>query len=336
MPALPRSRTIVIVAFPGAQVLDVTGPASVFTSANRSAGRGLYRVLIASTSGGSVPLGDSVTLSTRRLGSIPRRSVDTLLVSGGARDAIRRALRDRLLERWVTGAAKHARRVGSVCSGAFVLAGFGLLDGRRAATHWAACERLSHLFPKVSVDADSLYVVDGRFWTSAGVTTGIDMALAMVEADAGGAVAGAVARELVVYSRRPGNQSQFSAVLRAQVDSAAPYAALVDWIVEHLDGDCKVETLARRAGQSPRDFHRKFSLAVGRTPARFVEDLRLDRVRLLLSHDLPLKEIAAKAGFGGLVTMSRAFTRRFGVNPSLFRQMQAGNGSPQRERASPR
>lgn len=332
--SLPK--TVVIVAFPGAQALDVTGPASVFTSANRAAGRELYRVLLASTSGGAVPLGESVTLVTRRLSSIPRRSVDTLLVSGGASEAIRRALRDRLLERWVTNAAKRARRVGSVCSGAFVLAGFGLLDGRRAATHWAACERLRDLFPKVSVDRDSLYVVDGRFWTSAGVTTGIDMALAMVEADAGAAVAAAVARELVVYSRRPGSQSQFSAVLRAQVDSAMPYAALVDWLLEHLDGDCQVETLARRAGQSPRDFHRKFSIALGRTPARFVEDLRLDRVRLLLSHDLSLKEIADKTGFGGLVRMSRAFVRRFGVNPSLFRQMQAGKVSPQRERASSR
>jgi transcriptional regulator GlxA family with amidase domain len=333
---MSREKTIVIVAFPGAQALDVTGPASVFTSANRAAGRALYRVVVASASGGAVALGESVTLSARRLATIPQRSVDTLLVSGGASEAIGRALRDRALRRWVLGAAKCARRVGSVCSGAFVLAGFGLLDGRRAATHWAACERLEALFPKVHVDPDSLFVVDGRFWTSAGVTTGIDMTLAMVEADAGAGVAAAVARELVVYARRPGSQSQFSAVLRAQVGSATPYAPLVDWIHEHLDGDCKVEALARRAGQSPRDFHRKFSLAVGRTPARFVEDLRLDRVRLLLAHDLSLKEIASKTGFGSLVRMSRAFVRRFGVNPSLFRQMQARKSAPQGETTSPR
>lgn len=318
----PKPQRIVIVAFDGAQVLDVTGPAAVFTSSNRQLGYERYDVRILSALGKPVRTSGAVTIATEPLSAVPTRSVHTLLISGGEAKGVLSAMNDAALKRWVLRAAAHSKRFGSVCSGSFVLAAYGLLEGKRAATHWVACERLQRTYPGVQVDADSLYVVDGKVWTSAGVTTGIDMALAMVEADVGAATAAAVAQQLVVYARRPGYQSQFSAVLRAQTATAAPYQSLAEWIVGNLDKDLDVTALAKRAGQSPRDFHRKFSAATGLTPARFVENLRLERVRLLLNDGSSLKEIAERTGFGGVVRLSRAFERRFGVKPSLFRQLQ--------------
>ncbi|MDP9152351.1 MAG: helix-turn-helix domain-containing protein, partial [Myxococcota bacterium] len=194
-----------------------------------------------------------------------------------------------------------------------------------------ACAELARRFSDVRVQADALYVVDGPVWTSAGVTTGIDMALAMVEADASASVAASVAQRLVVYARRPGHQAQFSTLLEAQTRADAPYAKLVDWIHANLGEPLGAERLARRAGQSPRDFHRKFSKSIGQTPARFVESLRLEQVRLLLQHPLDLKEVAARTGFGGAIRMSRAFERRFGVKPSMFRQMLPAAAGPRRD-----
>lgn len=320
--AKPSPLQLAIVAFPGAQILDVSGPAAVFTTANRQLGREHYEVRIVSSSGQATATSGAVTIATEPLRAVPPRSVDTLLIAGGEAPGVRGAIHDRALRRWVLAVARHARRYGSVCSGTFVLASYGLLNGRRAATHWNACQRLAEGFPELRVDPDALYVVDGPAWTSAGVTTGIDMSLAMVEADLGAAVASAVARQLVVYARRPGYQSQFSSALRAQAESDDPYRALRAWMLEHLEDDLSVAALAQRVGQSPRDFHRKFTAASGQTPARFVESLRLERVRLLLSHALSLKELAVRTGFGSAVRLSRAFERRFGVKPSLFRELQ--------------
>ena len=318
------SRRAVLVVYDGAQILDVTGPAAVFTTANRSSGSRHYDVEIVSSSGEPVATSGGVTIQTKPLSAVSLRGLDTLLVVGGDDVAVESAIDDTALCRWLRAAAPRARRFGSVCSGTFVLAACGLADGRRVATHWEGAAQLAELFPALHVDPDALYVVDGPVWTSAGVTTGIDMALAMVEEDVGAPLAAAVAQRLVVYARRPGHQSQFSALLRAQVRRDAPYAELVEWVHGNLEGDLGVETLAKRSGQSPRDFHRKFSRALGQTPARFVEDLRLDRARALLGHDFALKEIAAQTGFGSAVRLSRAFERRFGVKPSLFRQMVPG------------
>jgi transcriptional regulator GlxA family with amidase domain len=315
-------RRIVLVVYDGAQILDVSGPAAVFTSANRCSGERHYDVEIVSSSGEPVVTSGAMTVQTKPLPAVSQRDLDTLLVVGGDDQAVLAATRDEALCRWLRRAAPRARRYGSVCSGTFVLAVCGLVDGRRVATHWDGCAQLAQMFPTVQVDPEALYVVDGACWTSAGVTTGIDMALAMVEADVGAELAGAVAQRLVVYARRPGHQSQFSALLRAQVRCDAPYAELVEWMHANLERDLGVEALAKRCGQSPRDFHRKFARTTGQTPARFVENLRLDRVRALLGHDLALKEIAVETGFGSAVRMSRAFERRFGVKPSLFREMQ--------------
>src|SRR5689334_11717104 len=211
-----RPRRIVLVVYPGAQVLDVTGPAAVFAGANRGAGEALYEVEVVSSSGRPVPTGSGVTIESRGVDRVNPRGIDTLLVVGGDDRAVLGAIADEKLRKWVLAAVPGARRYGSVCSGTFVLAAYGLLDGRRVATHWEGCSRLAEWFPALTVDGDALYVIDGNVWTSAGVTTGIDMALAMVEKDAGAALAAEVARRLVVYARRPGHQTQFSPLLLAQ------------------------------------------------------------------------------------------------------------------------
>ena len=318
---LPMSRPhrIAILAYEGCQLLDVTGPAAVFGAINEALKRSVYDLRIVSPDGGAVASNSGVALMSGKLGGQP----DTLLVAGGSR-GLRAIIAHEEARRWACRVAPRTRRYGSVCSGALVLAAWGLLDDRRVATHWASCERLARLHPRVSVDPESLYVVDGKVWTSAGVTTGIDMALAIVEADHGAALANEIARHFVLYARRPGYQSQFSPVLQAQVAADAPFATLIDWMQHRLDKPLDVPELARRAGLSERSFYRKFTQATGKTPAHFVETLRLDAARTLMAKGLPLKSIAAKVGLRSSARLGQAFERRFGMAPSLFREMHAG------------
>jgi transcriptional regulator GlxA family with amidase domain len=305
-----------ILAYDGCQLLDVTGPAAVFGAANETAGEAVYDLQVVSADGGPVAASCGVALQSRRIAGQP----DTLLVAGGSR-GLRKAMAHEGTRRWLQRVAPRTRRYGSVCTGAFVLAAAGLLDGKRVATHWAHCARLAETFPAVSVDAESLYVVDGKVWTSAGVTTGIDMALALVEADLGAATANLIARHFVLYARRPGYQSQFSPMLQAQSAADAPFAALIDWMQDHLDRELDVPTLARHAGYSERSFYRRFTEATGKTPAHFVEDLRLDAARTLLSKGLSFKTIAGRVGLKSSARLGQAFERRFGMTPSLFREM---------------
>jgi transcriptional regulator GlxA family with amidase domain len=232
-----------------------------------------------------------------------------------------------LLRRWVPRCAATAERFGSICAGAFILGSLGLLNGRRAATHWDACKPLAEYFPAIHVDAESVYVTDGKVWTSAGVTTGIDMALAMVARDLDPAIAGAVAKRLVLYARRPGHQSQFSPILRAQAMGDNPFAEVIDWLQSNLGDPLDVPSLAARAGLSERTFHRKFVAATGETPARFIETVRLDAARMLLSQGLTLKAIASRIGLAPTARLSAAFERRFGVTPRLFREMHVNEAS---------
>ncbi len=233
-----------LLAYDGCQLLDVTGPAAVFGAANDAAGRPVYDLRIVSPDGGVVASNSGVAIQSRRIGGQP----DTLLVAGGSR-GLGATMARADLRRWLLKVAPKARRYGSVCTGAFVLAAAGLLDGKRVATHWASCDRLAERFPAVTVDAESLYVVDGEVWTSAGVTTGIDMALALVEADLGAAVANLIARHFVLYARRPGYQSQFGPLLQAQTKAEAPFAQLIDWMQDNLGQPLDVPILggARRA-----------------------------------------------------------------------------------------
>jgi transcriptional regulator GlxA family with amidase domain len=318
---------IAIVVYPGFELLDVSGPASVFNVANRAlAQRGIpefYKVGLFSAESGAVQSSSGVSLGTRSIAELRPAEAQTLLIAGAEGEHLRPALADPTLRATIPRLAAKAERFGSVCSGGFLLAALGLVDGHRIATHWDAYIPLAKTYPKVEVDPDALYVVDGRLWTSAGVTTGIDMTLAMVAHDFDATIAGEVAKRLVLYARRPGYQSQFSPVLQAQMKADSPFAELIAWIQAHLDEPLDVPSLAARAKLSERTFHRKFMAATGKTPANFVEVVRLDAARMLLSRGLSLKSVAAKVGLFPSTRLAEAFERRFGVAPRLFRDMHA-------------
>ena len=318
---------VAIVVYPGFELLDVSGPASVFNVANRALGqRGVsefYKIGLFSPDGGAVESSSGVALETRPIAKLRAAEAQTLLIAGAEGEHLRPALANSSLRAAIPRLAAKAERFGSVCSGGFLLAALGLVDGHRIATHWDAYIPLARTYPKVEVDPDALYVVDGRLWTSAGVTTGIDMTLAMVAHDLDTTIAGEVAKRLVLYARRPGYQSQFSPVLQAQLKADSPFADLIEWIQSHLDEPLDVPSLAARAGLSERTFHRKFMAATGRTPAHFVEAVRLDAARLLLSRGLSLKAVAAKVGLFPATRLAEAFERRFGIGPGLFRSMHA-------------
>jgi transcriptional regulator GlxA family with amidase domain len=258
-----QKHTVALFAFDGFQLLDVTGPAAVFGVANGSIKDRIYNVEVVSPAGGLVRSSCGVSLQTRGLSRIRASSVDTLLISGGGADALNQAAKLATTRRWIARCAGACARLGSVCSGAFLLAELGLLKDARVATHWASCDDLAERFPDVSVDPQALFVVDGKIWTSAGVSTGIDMALAMIERDVGRPVADGIAKFLVLYARRPGYQSQFSDLLRAQASSAAEFTELMDWMQNRLTKRLDVPTLAARVGLSERTFYRKFVAATG-------------------------------------------------------------------------
>jgi transcriptional regulator GlxA family with amidase domain len=318
---------VAIVVYPGFELLDAFGPASVFNAANRELmQRGkpaFYGIELVSTAGRLVHSSAGIAADTTAIGQMAPGRIHTLLVAGAEGEHLRPALADSVLHAALPGLAKRAERLGSVCSGGLLLAAAGLLDGHRVATHWASSRSLADNFPHVTVDADALYVVDGRAWTSAGVTTGIDMALAMVAQDRDATIAGEVAKRMVLYARRPGYQSQFSPVLQAQAKGDSPFADLIGWVHSNLDAALDVSTLAERAGMTERTFHRKFLAATGETPAHFVETARLDAARLLLARGVPLKSVAAQVGLSPSTRFNEAFERRFGLTPRLFRDMHA-------------
>lgn len=325
--SLPMPR-VLIVAFQGAQTLDITGPAEVFAAANRELGRQHYRVALASLSGGSLPSSSGLVLHTQALQQTRPLADDTVIVAGGEEHDVIRALATDGYVTWLKRASGRVHRLASVCTGAFLLAAAGVLDGKRAATHWQACDRLQQFRPQVNVDRNAIFVEHERVWTSAGVTTGIDMALAMVEQDHGARVADAVAARLVLYVRRPGFQSQFSDALVAQSERSAPLADVITWARAHLV-NIDADALARRAGMSPRTFHRRCQTCLRTTPARLLEKLRVEQARTLLSTTaLPLKTVVADCGFGSPARMHRAFFRELGISPNACRLLFGpGNGN---------
>ncbi len=311
-------RTVVFLVYEGCQLLDVAGPASVFTEAGTGLAHPPYRVMLASLGGGPVTTEGGVTLGTEPLEGLNPRQIDTLLVPGAGRGGLRALLRNHATGDWVRGTASQVRRIGSVCTGAFALASWGLLEGRRVATHWQATAELARRFPSVSVDPNALFVEDGSVWTSAGVSTGIDMALALVERDLGRDAASTIARRLVLQMRRPGHQSQYSAVLEAQ---GGPFGPLVAWMTANLTAELTLDKLAERANQAPRTFHRRFTTATGVTPAAFVERLRLDRARTLLEAGQSPKRVALATGFQSLDRLGRAFRRAYALSPTAYRAL---------------
>jgi transcriptional regulator GlxA family with amidase domain len=325
----PQSpRLVVVLAFESVQLLDVAGPVQTFASANEIAndGRGApYRVVVVSRRGGAVRTSSGLPLVTHAAADIAVKTrVDTLLIPGGL--GVHQALKDSRLIAWVRRQASTAHRIASVCTGAFLLAQTGLLAGRRATTHWKSCGRLQQSHPEIEVDPDRIYIRDGHIWTSAGVTAGIDLSLALIEEDLGRKVAMQVARHLVVFLKRPGGQSQFSAPLQAQAaasDGNAPnrFAPLHGWIAAHVAGDLRVERLAEAAGMSPRTFARVYSATMGTTPARMVEKIRVEAVRRALEETaMPIKQIASACGFHQEERLRRAFARQVGTTPAEYRR----------------
>ena len=314
------ARVIDVLAFPAVQVLDVTGPLQVFATANELAAAGgaaaPYAPRVVAREAGGVTASAGLGLATAALPGAAV-AVDTLLVAGGP--GVEAAAADPTLCAWVTARAGRARRVASVCTGAFLLAAAGLLDGRRAVTHWSFCDALARRHPAVRVERDPIFVRDGCVWTSAGVTAGIDLALALVEEDLGRPAALAVARHLVMFLKRPGGQAQFSAALSLQA-AEDRFDALHGWITAHLSERLTLPVLARQAGMSERSFSRRYAEATGMTPARAIERLRVEAARRLLAETrLPVKLIARRCGFGSEETLRRSFLRLLAAGPQAYR-----------------
>src|SRR5215210_513697 len=309
-------RRAVIAVFPGVQTLDVTGPAEVLRAATKLHPPG-YDVTIAAVEEGPLRTSTVTIVPDARLEECGG-PIDTVIVAGGT--GTRRAEEDEALIAWLRDAAKRTRRVTSVCTGAFLLARAGLLDGRRATTHWASCADLAERYPAVTVEPDPIFVRDGNVATSAGVTAGMDLALALVEEDLGRKVALDAARWLVLFLKRPGGQAQFSAQLAAQTADRAPLRELQAWIPDHLTEDLSVPALARRTAMSERNFARAFRRETGMTPAAYVEAARIESARIALeTGELPVESVARQVGFGTVETMRRAFRRRVGVSPVDYR-----------------
>jgi transcriptional regulator GlxA family with amidase domain len=303
---------VILFVFEGLQPLDAVGPHEVLRA-------GGYAVEVVSADGRPVRSRSGLTLGVGGALLAVRGPIDTLVIAGG--DGVRDALAAPDVVRHVRRVARGARRVASVCSGAFVLAEAGLLDGRRATTHWMHCERLAAVYPAVTVEPDPIFVRDGDVWTSAGVTAGMDLALALVEDDRGADVALAIARRLVMYVQRPGGQAQFSAALQAQRADRDVLRDLQAWLPDHLDADLSVAQLARRAAMSPRHFAREFVAETGVTPARYVEELRVEAARRLLETTRRgVEDVAPACGFGSAETMRRAFLRVVRVSPADYRR----------------
>ncbi|MGW3288155.1 GlxA family transcriptional regulator [Streptomyces sp. NPDC001002] len=308
-------RTVLVVLFDGVQSLDVTGPVEVFAGAEKGV-PGSYSIRTASLDGGPVRTSSGLTL-------VPDEALTTasdphnLLVPGGAGT---RSPDPRLVD-WLREHGTRAKRLVSVCTGALLLAEAGLLDGHRATSHWSVCEKLARDHPAVEVDPDPIYIRDGHLATSAGVTSGIDLALALVEEDVGREAALSIARHLVVFLRRPGNQAQFSAQLVAQTAQREPLREVQQWITEHPGDDLSVEALATRASLSPRHFARAFQTETGMTPGRYVDRVRLEHARRLLEDTSDgIEEISRACGYGTPEAMRRAFVKSLGTAPAEYRR----------------
>jgi transcriptional regulator GlxA family with amidase domain len=318
-------RHVAVLIFPDFQLLDAAGPITTFEAAGHETAPQAYRLRVIARNPGPVASSSEMQLIAEPLIDHP---LDTLIVSGGwgSRDASACA---KTLA-YVRGAAGRTRRIASVCSGAFILAAAGLLDGRRATTHWGRAAEFARAYPQIRVEPDRIFVRDGAIWTSAGITAGIDLALALVAEDLGETVAKRTAQRLVVYHRRPGGQSQFSALLEADRPGSR-FSPLLGWAREHLHERLPVERLADRAAMSPRHFARAFAAETGITPAKAIERLRLEASRERIeSGSEPIERVAMRSGFGDPERMRRAFIRAFGQPPQALRRTARSNSDSDR------
>ena len=316
---MPPRRRIIFVVYDGFEVLDFAGPMGVFSTASRIASdEDAYGLVTASPGGGPVVSGENVSVETTATGSLHIDAKDTLIVVGAYDTALQRTMADKNLSRWLSENSDRAGRTASICSGAFVLGAAGLIENKRVTTHWIATSRLAKLFPKARVEPDSLFVSDGRVWTSAGVTTGIDMALEMVRRDLGAQIASETAQRLVMFAHRPGNQSQFSRIAAAQATSDDRLRDLIVWVGSNLNETLSVAALAERAGMSERNFHRRFVQETGQSPGAFLSEVRLERARDLLSAGQAVGVTAFAVGYRSEAAFRSAFEQRYGVSPSTF------------------
>ncbi len=317
------TRTVAILVFPEFQLLDAAGPLTAFEAAGRDTAPPAYRLRVLARAAGAVPSSSGMQLVAEGFGAEP---LDTLIVAGGWGSRREAACAETLA--FVRAAAVRARRVASVCTGAFILAAAGLLDGRRATTHWARAAEFARAYPRVRVEPDRIFIRDGAIWTSAGITAGIDLALALVADDLGEAVAKRVAQQLVVYHRRPGGQSQFSALLEADRPGSR-FSPVLAWARERLGERLPVERLAEHAAMSPRHFARAFLAETGMTPAKAVERLRLEAARERIETGAePIEGVASRTGFGDPERMRRAFLRAFGQPPQALRRIARVSSAP--------
>ena len=316
-----QNRHIVVAVVPPVDELDLIGPLQVFNSVNRLAGRNIYKIEIVTSAKGSTIEGEGGVLKfvARRQLRTVSSACDSVLLVCGLRT---RTVREAALSAWLRRMALQVRRLGAVCVGSFLLAEAGLLNGRRATTHWKFGRELAARHPTVHVEHEPLWVKDGNIYTSAGVSAGIDLALAWVEEDCGAALAHEAARELVLFLRRPGGQAQLSVSLASQASAMSSIRELEIWIAEHIATKLSVEDLANRMSMSVRNFERVFTREVGTTPLQFVLQMRVEAARRQLERtDRGLKQVASSSGFGSAGAMRRAFVRLLGINPSRYRRM---------------
>ena len=323
----PSCRKVALIGYRGAQSLDLIGPWEVFAMANRFSGEALYELHLAAPTAGPIICNSGLSLGEAVAVAALPAGLDTILVAGGDEAGLN-AVSDSPVVNWLRLRALDTRRVGSVCSGAFVLAAAGLLDGRRATTHWEVCGDLQADHPLVQVEPDSIFVADPPIYTSAGVTAGIDLCLSFVENDCGPELALAVARNLVLFMRRPGGQTQFSAGLNVQSAATPRLRTLISEIMAQPVGDLSLAALAARVGMTERTFSRVFQREMNATPAAFVEAARVDRAKALLeTSDWPLARVAERAGFGSLDALHRAFIKRVRATPGEYRQRFGRHGA---------
>jgi transcriptional regulator GlxA family with amidase domain len=316
-----QPRTVIMIGFDQAQVLDITGPMQILSAVN-DLGAAAYTLTLTAPEAGHITTTSGLRLGVDRtfddIGDDDLAGLDTLIVSGG--DGIMQAMQDERHLAFLRRAAPRARRIVSICSGIALLARAGLILGRRVATHWNASALMARAFPDLKIDPDALYVRDGNLWSSAGITAGMDLTLALIEEDWGHDVAVQIARRHVLFMIRPGGQSQFSAQLEAQAHQGGRLAALFSWIVDHPGAELTVTALAARAGMSERNFARVFRAEAGVPPAEFVERARTEAARRDLEHSVhSIEQIAADCGFGAAERMRRTFLRRLGVGPNAYR-----------------
>lgn len=313
---------VLLIAFDGVQALDLVGPADAFSKANEHLANGQtkYRLCFASAGSKTILTNSGINIANLKSLSEVTEKPHTVIVSGGGEGAIRSAIETTELIDWLRAANAQNCRIASVCTGAFALGAAGILNGRAATTHWASCHLLRQMWPEIKVQEDAIYTSDHPIYTSAGVTTGIDLCLHLIEIDHGTSTALAVARDLVLFMRRPGTQSQYTPTLRAQSLASSRFSNLLAEISEDPCGDLSVPALADRAGISQRSFVRRFKSETGFTPAQYVQNARLDKVKVLLeTTDWPLKRISDRAGFRSLATLHRVFAKHVGANPAEYR-----------------